>query len=132
MVFNPGAAGDVVVDLSMLPQDLWGTVPVDLLALNQTKDSALTKSWTVRMLAGEVRAYGGFALGVFAPRQGKKDVCKPDDGYSKPAAGSTLQSCFLECQQDVQCEHVMIEYESWLVNRLVRLVSSLGLLFWCV
>jgi hypothetical protein len=24
----------------------------------------------------------GFSLGVFAPRRGKKDHCKPDDGYA--------------------------------------------------
>jgi hypothetical protein len=37
-------------------------------------------------------------------------TCRPDDGYSKPAAGATLQECFLECARDSRCKNVFLEY----------------------
>jgi hypothetical protein len=119
MVFNPGAAGNVTVDLSMLPASFYGTVPYDLLQLEAVGPALLRKPsdvlplaapWTVQMGAGEMRFYSGFSLGVFAPRQGKKTNCRADDQYSKPAQSTTLQGCFLECRSDSQCENVFVEY----------------------
>jgi hypothetical protein len=34
--------------------------------------------------------------------------CVPDDGYSRTAAGTTLQACFLECLSDARCKHVLV------------------------
>merc|ERR1712179_833323 len=62
------------------------------------------------MAAGEVKAFGGFSLGAFAPRKGKKASCVADDGYIQPAHGTTLQSCFLECLNESKCQNVFIDY----------------------
>jgi hypothetical protein len=62
------------------------------------------------MEAGEMKFFSGFSLGVFAPRLGKKRNCKSDDGYSKKATGTTLQSCFLECLSDSKCKNVFVDY----------------------
>ena len=113
MVFNPGRAQTVTIDLSMLPSSAFGVVPVDLLDNDGAADAApppLAETWSVKMAAGEVKAFSGFTLGVFAPRRGKKTSCRPDDGYSKPAAGITLQECFLDCAKDSKCENVFLEY----------------------
>lgn len=60
------------------------------------------------MAAGEVKAFGGFTLGSFAPRKGKVASCTPADGYKKAAAGSTLQDCFLECLVYGYMSHTII------------------------
>ena len=62
------------------------------------------------MGAGEVRAYGGFSLGTFAPRAGKKTDCVADDGYRRAANATTFQGAFLECLKDTKCDNVFIEY----------------------
>lgn len=114
MLFNPGAAQTITVDLSSLPTALMGTKPYDLLAYSSTGTQdfapALAATWTVPMAKGEVRAFGGFSLGVWAPRAGKKASCKADDGYAKAATGTTLEACFLECASDVKCANVFLEY----------------------
>lgn len=112
MVFNPGAAQSVTVDLSSLPPAMLTgqTVPHDLLAADGATGPPLSGEWTVAMKEGEVKAFGGFRLASFAPRVGKKGNCKPDDGYDRPAAGETLQACFLECLRDAKCGHVHVEY----------------------
>ena len=122
LVFNPfGAAANVTVDLSRLagtPVLNGRTVPYDLLASNGTAPTAaeargsgvppLSASWTVEMGAGEFKFFGGFSLGVFAPRQGKRGGCRADDAYSKMSNASTLQGCFLECLADAKCENVRV------------------------
>ena len=121
LVFNPGAAGAVTVDLSSLPQALLraGTVPQDLFAADGAtpigrtgEDGALppplSASWTVQMPTGSARAFSGFSLGVFAPRQGKKGACKADDAYKLRANATTLQGCFLECAADAKCSNVFV------------------------
>ena len=62
------------------------------------------------MQAMEMRFFGGFSLGVFAPRMGKKGSCKADDQYWKAAGNKTLQGCFLACQEDSQCENVFVPF----------------------
>ena len=62
------------------------------------------------MQAMEMRFFGGISLGIFAPRMGKKGSCKADDQYRKAAANTTLQGCFLECQEDSQCENVFVPF----------------------
>jgi hypothetical protein len=62
------------------------------------------------MGAGEMKAFSGFTLGVFAPRRGKKNACTADDHYSKPATGNTLQDCFLECLKDLQCQNILVGF----------------------
>eukprot|EP00040_Diaphanoeca_grandis_P020945 m.111402 g.111402 ORF g.111402 m.111402 type:complete len:772 (+) comp28119_c0_seq1:329-2644(+) len=114
MVFNPGEAQNVTVDLSFLPQHLFDrrVIPFDLLANNNnTQFQPLSKSWTVEMGAKDVKALGGFSLGVFAPRLGKKGSCLPDsaDGFSKNVT-STLQGCFIECLNEPRCENVFVQY----------------------
>jgi hypothetical protein len=126
MVFNPGAAQTITIDLSTFPPALLaGTItPYDLLdapaqfsaGSDQSNAHAyagvggagagagagispLTKSWSVAMGAGEVKAFGGFTLGVFAPRRGKREGCVPTDGYSRLSNSTTLQGCFLQCLQ---------------------------------
>lgn len=74
---------------------------------NQT-GAPLSRAWTVQMAAGEVKAFGGFTLGSFAPRKGKVASCTPVDGYKKAAAGSTLQDCFLECLVYGYMSHTII------------------------
>jgi len=106
MVFNPGAAQQVTIDLSYLPAPLVeGTVPYDLFT-NQSASTALTRSWTVEMRQGEAKAFGGFRLGVFAPRKGKTAGC--DSGYSQASNATTLESCFMACAGDSQCQNVLI------------------------
>ena len=116
MIFNPGAAQTVTVDLSMLPPSVFGVAPTNLFAKDSASRAAvvapppLAESWAVHMKAGEFAAFSGISLGVFAPRKGKKASCKPDDGYRKPATARTLQACFLECAKDTQCENVFLQY----------------------
>jgi hypothetical protein len=108
MVFNPGAAQTVTVDLTSLPAPLLaGSVtPYDLFT-NETAPTPLARSWAVPMGAGEVRAFGGFTLGVFAPRKGKKANCHAS--YRKTSSAGTLQACFLECAADSKCENVFVQ-----------------------
>ena len=70
----------------------------------------LGAKWVVSMGEGEMKAFAGFNLGVFAPRKGKRAACKPDDGYHKAAMSKTLQGCFLQCASDAQCESVFLEH----------------------
>ena len=51
-----------------------------------------------------------FRLGVFAPRKGKKGMCKPDDGYVKKMQNSKIQDCFMECLKDQKCNNVFLPY----------------------
>ena len=90
-LFNPGAAQTVTVDLSSLPPRLLdgSVVPIDLVS-NSTLPP-LAASWSIEMDAGSVTLVGGFSLGVFAPRRGKKGTCAADDGYSRAAQASSLQ-----------------------------------------
>lgn len=108
MIFNPGAAQTVVVDLSLLPPAITsaGIVPIDLLT-NTSAPSPLSQSWAVEMGAGEARAYAGFSLGVYAPRKGKVSACKSNYSRAVPAV-TTLQNCFLTCSQDPQCANVLV------------------------
>ena len=118
MIFNPGKAQSVTVDLSMLPPKLLSgdVVPHDLFSPTRSArpysaaTPALSRSWTIEMGAGEARAYGGFSLAAFAPRVGKKASCTST--YSRPLGESatTLQQCFLECLSDTKCENVFVEY----------------------
>jgi hypothetical protein len=116
LVFNPGVAQKVTIDLSMLPASLYGTVPYDLLTHNGTIDMdtdavpPLAKSWTVSIAKGEMKFFGGFSLGVFAPRQGKKASCTADDQYSKPATSTTLEGCFMECASNSKCANVLVDF----------------------
>ena len=107
MVFNPGAAQRVMIDLSSLPPALTGgtITPYDLFT-NQTASTPLTKKWSVDMRAGEVKAFGGFTLGVFAPRKGKTAGCQ--SSYTAPSDARTLQACFLDCANDAACENVLV------------------------
>lgn len=116
VVFNPGSAANVTIDLSMLPSSFFGgassngaVVPYDLLTMKKD-NPPLAESWTIPMEAKEMKFFAGFSLGVFAPRQGKKANCKADDQYSKKAVGKTLQACNLECYADSKCENIFIEY----------------------
>ena len=115
LVFNPGQAAKLTIDLSLLPPSLFGTVPVDLLAAGPRNAigggdpvAPLARTWTVEMNAMEMSFFGGFSLGVFAPRQGKRAHCTSDDGYSRASSGSTLQACFLECLHDDRCFNVFV------------------------
>jgi len=122
LLFNPGAAQDVTVDLgALLPASMLGgaIVPYDLLGANSSSADAapaaaavpaLSAQWTIPMRAGEMKFFGGFGLSVFAPRRGKKGHCVADDGYTKAAAASTLQGCFLQCLADAKCENVVVEH----------------------
>jgi len=112
MIFNPGAAQKVTVNLTGLPPQLLGgsVVPHDLLDPSNATGPALAAAWTVAMAAGEVKAFGGFTLSAFAPRLGKKAECKADDGYASVAASTTLQGCFLECRNDFKCSNVFLDY----------------------
>lgn len=114
MVFNPGSAQAITVDLSALPAAMLtgNVIPFDMLSPSNQTGAPLSRAWTVQMAAGEVKAFGGFTLGSFAPRKGKVASCTPADGYKKAAAGSTLQDCFLECLVDAQCENVFVEHVS--------------------
>ena len=123
LVYNPGVAQTITIDLSTLPPALLdGTViPHDLLATSGNHHARLSpplrSSWTIHMGQMEVKAFGGFTLGVFAPRHGKKASCIADSGsIGRAARGTTLQSCFLECLHDAFCANVFIEtvHIAWL------------------
>jgi len=112
VLFNPREAQTLTVDLSSLPAQLMGQPTTDLLAPNKSTSLGppLATSWRVQMGAGEVRAYGGFSLGSFAPRAGKVDHCVADDGFRSVADGHTLQACFLACLNEPRCHNVLIEH----------------------
>lgn len=115
IVFNPAGAQSLVIDLSALPPSVMGVAPAELLppvgaSPPPPPAPPLAKAWRVHMGAGEVRAFGGFGLGVFAPRAGKRAGCVADDGYRRAAAGDTLQKCFLECRNDAKCANVFVDY----------------------
>lgn len=110
VLFNPGAAQRVTVALGDFPEDLMGTVPTDLLTPTGAKGPPLSRAWSVAMGAGEVKAFGGFSLGSFAPRTGKRTACAADDAYRRPASGHTLEACFLECLTDAKCGNVFIDH----------------------
>merc|ERR1712217_459493 len=107
MVFNPSKAQDIYIDLSSLPSALTGgtVTPYDLFT-NAKADSPLTTNWTVSMKAGEYKAFGGFSLGVYAPRKGKVGQCNSD--YTTKSSANTLQACFLDCARDAKCENVLV------------------------
>ena len=117
MIFNPGEAQSVTVDLSILPTRLLSgdVVPRDLFSLTQrfsreiAATPALARSWTVEMAAGEAKAFGGFSLAAFAPRVGKKSSCTSTYSRSLGESADTLQQCFLECLSDAKCENVFIQ-----------------------
>merc|ERR1712113_634094 len=69
-------------------------------------DSPLTTNWTVAMKAGECKAFGGFSLGVYAPRKGKVGQCNSE--YMTKSSAITLQACFLECARDAKRENVLV------------------------
>ena len=71
----------------------------------------LARAWTVEMGAADMKFFGGFSLGVFAPRQGKKSACVADDHFRRNASGTTLSACFLECSNDAACMNVFVEYD---------------------
>eukprot|EP00039_Didymoeca_costata_P024594 m.10789 g.10789 ORF g.10789 m.10789 type:complete len:592 (+) comp4319_c0_seq2:479-2254(+) len=112
VVFNPGQAQTVTINLSMLPPSLFGTKPVELFTSNSSATAAafpaLESNWTIKLEASSMHAFGGFSLGVFAPRVGKKAACHADDGYNRTASETTLQGCFLECSKDPKCENIYI------------------------
>ena len=118
MIFNPGEAQSVTVDLSILPTRLLSgdVVPRDLFSLTQrfsreiAATPALARSWTVGMAAGEAKAFGGFSLAAFAPRVGKKSSCTSTYSRSLGESADTLQQCFLECLSDAKCENVFVAY----------------------
>lgn len=107
LVFNPGPAQQLTVDLSALPRSVLaaGIRPYDLVS-NASAAAPLTSKWTVEMGAGEFKFFGGFGLGVFAPRKGKRGLCT--SGYSRPSNSTTLQRCFFDCADDPQCANVYI------------------------
>lgn len=109
VVFNPGPAQTLTIDLSALPAALLAAkfVPRDIFT-NATARLPLSANWSVPMAAESFAAYG-FTLGVFAPRKGKFKHCTAADGYSKPSpASTTLQECFLACHRDTHCHNVFI------------------------
>ena len=108
MIFNPGAAQMVTLDLALLPPSLTGggIVPYDLFT-NESAAAPLSHSWSVNMGLGEARAFGGFSLGVFAPRRGKVSSCRSNYNHTMVTA-TTLQSCFLACAKNSQCENVIV------------------------
>jgi len=107
VVFNPGAAQNVTIDLSSLPASLTdgNVTPYDLFS-NDTATVPLSKSWNVSMRAGEAKAFGGFHLGVYAPHTGKSAGC--DSGYSRHVGAATLEACFMECASDSHCKNVFV------------------------
>ena len=121
LVFNPhSTALEITIDLSALPPVLLdGSVtPRDLMRMDaeggapgtSVAPPPLAATWTVRVEAGQAHAFGGFTLASFAPRRGKRGACVAEDGFQKPAAGSTLQECFLECPADSRCANVHVGY----------------------
>jgi len=112
LLFNPGVAQTLTLDLSMLPADLLSgaTVPQDLLDYpghTPAPFPPLSASWSVHMREGEMKFAAGFTLGVFAPRVGKTAGCTSD--YQRLARSSVLQDCFLECLRDGRCLNVFVE-----------------------
>jgi len=133
IVYNPGAAQVVTVDLSALPPSMLSgsMTPHDLfvseaeagrsptatsshappaLDASSHTPTPLAASWSVAMSAGEAAAFGGFSLGTFAPRRGKRASCAAADGYSERASATTLQACFLDCLARDRCHNVHVEY----------------------
>ena len=114
MVFNPGkAAQTVTLDLTLLPPSVFGAVPFNLFSKHgrqQTSVAPLSKKWSVHMQPGEFTAFGGFSLGVFAPRLGKKTECSADDHWSQQVVAETLQFCFLACLREARCANVFAEF----------------------
>jgi len=110
LIFNPGAAANVTIDLSMLPPALLeqGIFPYDLLTKLRAS-RPLAKSYTVSMDAQGMAFLSGFSLGVFAPRKGKRKNCRADDRYSRVAQTRALQGCVLECASDMHCENIFVE-----------------------
>ena len=104
MIFNPGAAQTVKVDLSSLPPDRYGHTPIDL--FTNTSGPPLAADWSV----DPARCAPTDLLARHAPRAGKKDDCVADDGYRRPANATTLQGAFLECLKEPKCDNVYIEY----------------------
>ena len=114
VIFNPGAAQSLTVGLSLLPPALLASkiVPIDLFT-NASAGTPLAANWTVAMKAASFAAFGFRGLGVFAPRTGKYQACTASDGYSKASpAATTLQSCFLQCKQDMRCKNVFIDMKA--------------------
>ena len=99
MLFNPGAAQRITLDLSPLAPSLPAIAPHDLFAPTNSSGlpppPPLASSWSLAMGAGEFKAFGGFSLGSFAPRQGKVEACVADDAWLRPGQGSTLQGPLL-------------------------------------
>eukprot|EP01045_Picozoa_sp_COSAG04_P022208 COSAG04_NODE_2478_length_4048_cov_3.090656_2_plen_111_part_00 len=62
------------------------------------------------MEPGEFKAFGGFSLGVFAPRLGKKTECRADDHWSQQVVVETLQFCFLACLREARCENIFMPF----------------------
>lgn len=112
VIFNPGDAQTINIDLPLLPAPLLdGGVLLHDLFGGANATMALNATWVVPMRAGEMKAFAGFSLGVFAPRQGKKTNCAPDDGFAKTFGSKvTLQECFMFCQKDHHCENVFVKY----------------------
>ena len=110
VVFNPGAAQRLTIDLSLLPPSLLASriVPTDLFT-NASASAPLAANWTIAMKAGSFAAFGFRGLGVFAPRKGKFLECTATDGYSKPSPATTLQGCFLQCRRDARCRNVFVD-----------------------
>lgn len=127
VVFNPGAAQNLTVDLSMLPPSLL-TSEVTLTDLFRNTSSAyiagtppLAAQWTIEMKAGSFAAFGFRGLGVYAPRKGMYLDCNATDGYSKPSTTATsLQSCFMECKRDLHCKNVFVKMEGGLPRWLEK------------
>lgn len=96
MVFNPSSSSlRLTVDLaSHLPKALLnGSItPTNLLDDTNNGSSSvseatgsvppLAENWTVDIAAQTFQFFGGFQMGVFAPRFGKRSNCFADDGYS--------------------------------------------------
>eukprot|EP01050_Picozoa_sp_SAG11_P005649 SAG11_NODE_406_length_9736_cov_3.229117_1_plen_1784_part_00 len=122
VVFNPGVAQSLTVDLSMLPTALFASkiVPTDLFT-NVSASTPLDVKWTATMEASSFAAFGFRGLGVFAPRRGKFKQCVASDGYSKLSQATTLQSCFFECKHDIRCENVFVN-----ANALPRWLEKPG------
>eukprot|EP01049_Picozoa_sp_SAG25_P001222 SAG25_NODE_50_length_18801_cov_117.737729_2_plen_829_part_00 len=110
VVFNPGAAQSLTIDLSLLPASLLESkiVPRDLFT-NATASTALAAKWVIEAGRESFSAFGFRGLGVFAPRKGKFQQCVASDGYSKQTPATTLQSCFLLCKRDMRCQNVFVE-----------------------
>lgn len=109
LVFNPGAAQTLTVDLSSLPPSVLDgkILPVDLFPNTTAAVPPLSKSWIVKIAADSFAAFGFRGLGVFAPRKGKYASCAAN--FSKPSGSTTLQGCFLDCKRDSRCENVFVE-----------------------